>query len=56
MITRAMPSLNITSTNMVPLSFIYTTISLAGVILILCGITGILYLIWRLARREKEVV
>ena len=54
MITRAMPSLNITSTNVVPLSSINMAISIMGVVFILIGIVGVVayWLSWMNAKKE----
>lgn len=45
-ITRAMPSLNYTSTNVVPLQSIYLAIKIMGVVFILIGIFGLITLYW----------
>lgn len=43
MITKAMPSLNYTTTNMIPLQSINMAITIIGVVFILVGIAGILW-------------
>jgi D-alanyl-lipoteichoic acid acyltransferase DltB (MBOAT superfamily) len=56
MITKAVPNLTYTSINVIPLSFFTSAINLAGLVLIIIGIMGLIWywLNWLYVETEEE--
>jgi hypothetical protein len=53
MIMKAMPNLNYTTTNMIPIQFTQNAVSFAGLVLIIAGVIG-LVLCWLLWLKDKK--